>query len=153
MRQGAHVSLTVEVMLASAAPHAEVRNVARRIVAAAAGPAGDGDLADPTGALNMPDPVPKAPRLVGVDQTGVVDKCAAIGQKMATKLGWQVARTFVSKEEKWGVVWRADMAPPDDPGSAMRDTCWGRSGGGFGFFIQPLSMFDPQASVAPLPAN
>jgi hypothetical protein len=107
-----------------------------------------------TGRLNCPDPSPEAPRLVGADATGVADKAAAFAQQMADRLGRRIVRTFVSWEEAWGVVWRADIAPSaDDPSSVFRVWAWVDADGNLQFFMQPLTMLDPKANVPPLPAS
>jgi hypothetical protein len=101
------------------------------------------------GPLNGPDPSPQAPRLIGDDPDGVADKGAAVAQQLADRLGRRVVRTFVSPEDAWGVVWRADLAPPaDDPGGVFRACAWVDVQGQLQFFLQPLTMFDPAASVA-----
>jgi hypothetical protein len=48
------------------------------------------------------------------------------------------APSFVSREEAWGVVWRADMAPSaEDPGGVFRACAWVDADGQLQFFMQP----------------
>jgi hypothetical protein len=88
------------------------------------------------------------------DTTGVAAHCEKAFGDMNARLGWKRLRTVISQNPQWGVVWRTDTAPDDDPGSVFRDTCWRRPRHhGIAFSTRPLDMFDPAASIGPLKAS
>lgn len=103
----------------------------------------------------QPPPEPgDAPR-AGRDPGGIVDRCEAMIRRETAALGWKVSRTLITNDPNWGVVWRADVATPDDPPYVTRETCWMRKGPSPGLSLssQPLVMFDPRQSLRPLPAQ
>jgi len=88
------------------------------------------------------------------DPSGIAAGCEAAFKDMNATIGWKTLRTVVSQSPQWGVVWRTDIAPGDDPASTFRDTCWRRPRDhGFAFSTRPLTMFDPAASIEPLKAS
>ena len=93
------------------------------------------------------------PRLTD-DTPSVVAHCEMAFRDMNKRLSWATLRVVISRNPKWGVVWRADVAPSDDLDSIFRNTCWRRPGHhGFAFSTRPLDMFDPAASIGPLKAS
>lgn len=102
-----------------------------------------------------PPPDPGSEPRLAVDTTGMVARCEKSARRMASELKWKVVRTIVSQNPKWGIVWRADIAPRADPQSWMRDMCWRpRQATGkteFSMSSRPLEMFDPTKSIKPLP--
>ena len=100
-----------------------------------------------------PPPAPAAePRLLS-DASGIAAKCEAQSRLMAASLGWKFVRGVVTQNAKWGVVWRADIAPDADPSTWMRDSCWraprAKVPGGISFSSRPLRMFDESKSIKP----
>jgi hypothetical protein len=90
-------------------------------------------------------------RLAG-DPSRSAARCDAAEREMIAQMGWSISRTVVSRNPKWGVVWRADVTSAKAPESVFRDVCWRRPGHGrsIAMSTQPLMMFDPGQSVAPL---
>ncbi len=102
-----------------------------------------------------PPPGPGTETRVKGDRSEVVARCDEMMGRTIKALGWKLKRRIVTQDPKWGLVWRADLAPEDDPRTWFRDTCWSRSGKASGVSIssRPLEMFDPKQSVPPLPAQ
>ena len=70
---------------------------------------------------------------------------------MFAKLGWKIVRRVVSQNAQYGVVWRADVTVPGYSDEPSRMICWKTPGrAGYSIVIDPLTMFDPAASVPPL---
>lgn len=104
--------------------------------------------------LQPPADPGKEPR-VAHDRSGIAADCEEAEGKMNLPLGWKLVRRVVTRNTQWGVIWRADIATDPDPNMWMRETCWRSQHGrqGLNFSSQPLTMFDPSQSVAPLPAE
>ncbi len=101
-----------------------------------------------------PPPDPGSETRIDADSSGVAAKCDQIIGKELSELGWKLQRKIVTRSPKWGVVWRADTVTTA-PDSLFRETCWSRTGrlSGISTATQPLEMFDPKASLQPLPAQ
>ncbi|MGA0601459.1 hypothetical protein ACO2Q3_12215 [Caulobacter sp. KR2-114] len=104
-----------------------------------------------------PPPSPgDEPRLPS-DTSGVAARCESQGREMAARLGWKFVRSIVTRNDDWGVVWRADVAPEADPSTWIRESCWLRHGPGgqtsYGVSSRPLRMVDQSQSIGPLPTN
>jgi hypothetical protein len=147
--------------LPPAAAIAELRTVVGA-AKSAAGLLADGDAEghahgtiDANGQFMWPNPDPKgAPRLAR-DPSGVADRCAALVRRVTVPLGWKIERTYVTKEARWGVVYRADSATPEDRPLRTRYMCWMKTGGHPGLMIvtHPFDMLDRRQSLGPLPAE
>ena len=108
------------------------------------------DTLGPDGHPLGPPPSPGSEPRLNTDQTGVVAHCDMIGQALE-KRGMKVVRKVVSRNSKYGVVWRGDMSAPGNVEAQSRLICWkipGRSD--FSFVDRPLEMFDPSGSIPPL---
>jgi len=74
---------------------------------------------------------------------------------MTASLGWKIERTYVTKEAKWGVVYRADVATQDESARAdsvhVLDEHWRHPG--LAVFAHPLKMLDARQSLDRLPAE
>jgi hypothetical protein len=93
------------------------------------------------------------PRLAD-DSSSVVAHCEMAFRDMNKRLAWTTLRVVISRNPQWGVVWRADVAPSDDPDSTFRNICWRRRGHpGIALETRPLMMFDPAQSIGPLKAS
>lgn len=108
----------------------------------------------PDGEPLEPPPSPGTePRLTS-DPSGLAAKCEAQSRKIAGQLGWRFVRSVVTQSEKWGVVWRADIAPEADEATWFRDSCWraphAKIDGPISFSARPLQMFDASKSIPPL---
>jgi hypothetical protein len=84
--------------------------------------------------------------------SGAAAQCDVAVRKMNAEMNWKIARAVVSRNPKWGVVWRGDAVSPKYPNTPFRDVCWVRPGhaGSISMSTQPLEMFDLAQSVAPL---
>jgi len=132
------------------------------LVGAGAGKIGAGhpkepadSMIDTNGEPIWPDPDPRAAPRLSHDPTGVTDQCATWVRQMTASLGWKIERTYVTKEAKWGVVYRADVATQDDPPGRTRYMCWMSTGRhpGLAVFAHPLKMLDARQSLDRLPAE
>jgi hypothetical protein len=101
----------------------------------------------------MPPGDPGSETPISSDPSGVAAYCEQMIVKEAPAMSWTIRRRLVTRSEQWGVVWRADVVPKDYPESPFRQTCWRWKGRkpGYGISAQPLEMFDPKASLKPLP--
>jgi hypothetical protein len=98
-----------------------------------------------------PDPGTE-PRLPD-DPSGLAAACETGLRKMSTDLRWPLTRHVVTRNPKWGVVWRADVAPQRQASTWLRETCWHAPGGGISLSSRPLEMFDKSQNIKPLPAK
>ena len=90
------------------------------------------------------------------DTSGIASACEANARKTVSRLGWKFVRSIVTRNEHWGVVWRADVAPRvTDRGSWFRDSCWRvrgtRGEGGLSMSSRPLMMFNKADNIRLLP--
>lgn len=98
-----------------------------------------------------PPPDPGTEPRVTDDASGLAAACETDARKLSSGLNWPIIRHVVARSPKWGVVWRADVAPQRDASTWFRDTCWRGPKGGITFASQPLEMFDKSQSIKPLP--
>jgi len=144
------LAVTPNVVLDAAALCADLRPRLRHWISDIARDQRDGIL-DAQEQPIEPPPGPGSETRIKGDPSGVAARCEqAIGKELA-QLRWRLQRTVVTTSARWGVVWRADAATTE-PGVLFRETCWGR-GAGISISTRPLEMFDPKASVSPLPAQ
>jgi hypothetical protein len=101
-----------------------------------------------------PPPAPGTEQRLSGDASGVAAQCEAYGRQIATELGWRLVRSVVTQNDRWGVVWRADIAPDADPSTWSRESCWrsprANATGGISISSRPLRMFDESKSIEPL---
>ncbi len=104
--------------------------------------------------LLEPPPAPGTEPVVTADTTGVADHCQAMAKDMTAKYGWTFDPVVISRNPRWGVVWRADSVMPESPEYRFRRICWQipHPQGGVKYMLEdrPLDMFDPTQSVGPL---
>lgn len=104
-----------------------------------------------------PPPAPGAEPRLASDTSGIAAKCEILSRQIVAKLGWRFVRSMVTQSPRWGVVWRADIAPATDPSTWMRESCWraphANSNGHVMFSSRPLQMFDESKSIGPLPVE
>ncbi len=113
-------------------------------------------LLDANEGFVMPPPDPGSEMRVVEDTSGVAAHCERMIALMEARIGWTVRRRLVTRSDKWGVVWRADLLPKDDGAGLWRETCWFMKGrrSGYATSTQPLEMFDEKrTTVKPLPAE
>lgn len=91
---------------------------------------------------------PGSEPLAGPDEP-IARKCA---EDAVLLEGDVVLRTRVTRTDRWGVIWRADIANGEAPDIVFRHVCYGRDGIE-GVLITPLEMFDPAANTPPLPVQ
>ncbi len=91
------------------------------------------------------------PRLKGT-LSGVAADCQRAVESEFKSTNWKLGPVVVSQNPTWGVVWRADVTIDNVPEPDTRYLCWRHAGPHPGLVIssQPLTMFDPDKSVAPL---
>ncbi|MDR3510020.1 MAG: hypothetical protein P4L73_00160 [Caulobacteraceae bacterium] len=109
--------------------------------------------AAPDGDLLAPPGDPGAETRLAADPSGVAAQCAAGAHGLANRGHWKTVTTVISQSPKWGTVWRADVMMGDSPDSMFRQVCWRppqSAHGAVAVTIQPLQMFDPARSLAPL---
>jgi hypothetical protein len=101
-----------------------------------------------------PPPDPGAEPRLSSDPSGMSVKCEAYTKREATELGWKFVHSTITQNTRWGIVWRADIAPSADPDTWFRDSCWHVPGKiGFSMSSRPLEMFDKTQDIKPLPAK
>ena len=82
----------------------------------------------------------------------VAKQCADDEAKMEKALHWTAMKVVVTKSQKWGTLWRADVAlarKPNEPQAVTRLVCW-KSGTGdksLSTLVAPVELFDPKAGV------
>ena len=110
-------------------------------------------LAGPDGDLLGPPGDPGAELRLAADPSGVAARCAARDGEVSSRGHWKTVTTVISQSPKWGTVWRADVMTGDGADSMFREICWRpprSTHGEVAVTIQPLQMFDPARSLAPL---
>lgn len=104
----------------------------------------------PDGQLLQPPPEPGTEARLTTDPTGVAAHCDEVRQAFE-KRGWKIVRKVVSRNPRYGVVWRADVTAPGYPGDPSRLICWRIPGrADYSILDRPLQMFDRSASIPPL---
>ena len=90
---------------------------------------------------------PDADEVAGVERDDPVAlKCAASEAKRVADLRWTIIAIRVSRNPRWGTVWRADEAPDrNDSSTWFRIACSGHN-----VVVRPLVMFDQTQNIPPL---
>lgn len=87
------------------------------------------------------------------DSSGVASNCGQAAAKFAEH-GLRVVRSITSRNERYGVVWRADLVSRDDPDDQTRFLCWRAKGshgqGGYLLLVRPFEMSDKSDDIGPL---
>jgi len=100
-----------------------------------------------------PPPDPGTEIRVAPHSSVVATECGKIVGDFAER-GLRVVRSVTSRNERYGVVWRADLVADDDPSDQTRFLCWRvkrRDGSdGYQISIRPLQMEFKSESIGPL---
>lgn len=107
-------------------------------------------LVSPTTVLPVVTPGAPEPNETQSTEPGdpVATKCATLEEKLVKDLNWTIITVRITHSQKWGTIWRADIAPPgdiNDPSIWYRTACSEHS-----VVHRPLEMFDPSQSIPPL---
>jgi hypothetical protein len=98
----------------------------------------------------MPPAAPQQDETVidGIDDA-VAKACADRAGRITRDLNLTELRVVITKNQRWGTIWRADHSFPHAPNERpflWRTVCWSD-----GTLERPLEMFDSSQSIPPLP--
>jgi hypothetical protein len=78
----------------------------------------------------VPGPTPDGDTILPFDPK-IVEKCVAVFADDAREFSWQFGPSVLSKSERWGTVWRADVISPRN--YPARVVVWSPDSGGQGY--------------------
>lgn len=101
----------------------------------------------------MPSETPQRDEILITGQSDpVAVRCADTEAKMQKALHLTALKVVVTKDRKWGTIWRADRAFPrrrDEPPIVLRSVCWssGPAKDALSTLETPVDIFDRQGNV------
>ncbi len=87
-------------------------------------------MGSPTPEIEAP-PLDPAGESAATDDSVFTEKCLLLVEKFTSRINWRLDRSLLSRNAKWGLVWRGDFNIADLPLPRLinRIMCWQGSDG------------------------